>query len=172
MTPVYVLGRNLKIKFWWLVWIHSINGGTGGVIRATRLWILSFKVKSQNSLHAEILALLQDLITVAQSRNIKQLLVEINSQVLLNYMVIISAIYADCRSILLELKGSVMEHTPREANTIANLLPVYERKTKDPHMICNQPYVVFYASLSLVKYSLERDSMGNTSFRSVPLFYG
>ncbi|KAG5579720.1 hypothetical protein H5410_050347 [Solanum commersonii] len=119
MTPVYwhkLLGRILKLNFDGLYELHSTNGGTGGVIRATGLWVF----------HA--------------------------------------------KSILLQLKGSAMKHTPREANKVANLLEVYQKKTKDPHMICNQPYV-FDASLSLVKYALERDSMG-TSFRSVPSFYG
>lgn len=45
---------------------------------------------------------------------------------------------------------------------VADILAVYRRKMKEPHMICNQSYV-FDASPLLVKNALKRDAMGTGS---------
>ncbi|KAH0642079.1 hypothetical protein KY290_033684 [Solanum tuberosum] len=63
-----------------------------------------------------------------------------------------------------------MEHISREANTVADLLAVHARKTKDPN-ICRGLLYVFDASPSFISSALERDAMGTTSFRLVSLLH-
>jgi len=156
---------------------NSSNGGTGGVIRDhLGTWIVGFtrKIIARNALHAEVLALLHGL-NLAKSENLKHLPVETDSQVLLNTLysnnLIYSHIFADCRSLLLQLEGSSLKHIPKEANAIADLLAKNGRETKDPYMINNQT-LVFEASPSPAIDVLERDVIGTVTHRLVPLLYG
>ncbi|WMV22932.1 hypothetical protein MTR67_016317 [Solanum verrucosum] len=152
-------------------------GGTGGVIRDhLGTWIVGFscKVKVANAHHAELLALLHGL-KLAPKININHLLVETDSHVLLNTLEsakpIHSHIYLDCRSMLLLMGGSTMKHIMREANSVADILAEYGRKTMDPNMPMNKLFV-FEASFSFTLKALERDANGTISFRSVPFYFG
>ncbi|KAK4733420.1 hypothetical protein R3W88_007681 [Solanum pinnatisectum] len=144
---------------------NSKIGGTGGVIR-DRLgsWIVGFscKVKVVNAHHAELLALLHGL-NLAHKININHLLVEIDSQVLLNTLEsakpIHSHIYSDCKSMLLLMGGSTMKHIMSEANSVADILAEYGRKIMDPNMSMNKLFV-FGISPSFTLKALERDANG------------
>ncbi|KAK4707285.1 hypothetical protein R3W88_033132 [Solanum pinnatisectum] len=99
---------------------NSKMGGTSGVIRDhLGSWIAGFscKVKVVNAHHAELLALLHGL-NLAQKININHLLVETDSQVLLNTLEsskpIHSHIYSNYRSMLILMGGSIMNHIMRE----------------------------------------------------------
>ncbi|KAG5617139.1 hypothetical protein H5410_016963 [Solanum commersonii] len=59
------------------------------------------------------------------------------------------------------------DHTPWEANGVADALAEYGRKTKDPTMIVNKLHI-FDASPSFATNILERDANGTASARSVP----
>ncbi|WMV33834.1 hypothetical protein MTR67_027219, partial [Solanum verrucosum] len=118
------------------------SGGTGGVIRHHQgCWIMGFacKVRAQNVLHAQLVALLHGL-NLAKEK--KQLLVETDSQVLFNSFkgkyLIYSYIYADCRSLIQQMEEASLQHIRREANSVVDLLADYERTTKDPNMTINQ----------------------------------
>ncbi|WMV50182.1 hypothetical protein MTR67_043567, partial [Solanum verrucosum] len=83
---------------------NTNNGGTGGVLRNHMGdWItgLTCKVRVKNALHAESLVLLHGQ-NLAKSKNMKCLMVETDSQVLLNTLnsnnSLLSHIYSDCRS--------------------------------------------------------------------------
>ncbi|WMV57498.1 hypothetical protein MTR67_050883 [Solanum verrucosum] len=155
---------------------NTTNGGIGGVIRDHfGKWIAGFtcKIKAHNAHHEEILALLHGL-NLAKRLNLAHLQVETDSQVLLNNLNnnsrVYSHIYADCRAILQQMGRATMEHISREVNIVADLLAVHGRKTKDPNICIGQLYV-FDASPSLISSALERDAMGTTSLRLVPLLY-
>ncbi|KAK4737731.1 hypothetical protein R3W88_001428 [Solanum pinnatisectum] len=116
---------------------NTTNGGTGGILRDhLGNWISGFscKIKVVNARHAEILALLHGL-SLAKSLNINRLHVETDSQILINNIKsdtrIYSHIYDDCRSLLNQLEVT-SEHIMREANSVADLLAIYGRKSKDP----------------------------------------
>ncbi|KAG5629844.1 hypothetical protein H5410_001561 [Solanum commersonii] len=51
--------------------------------------------------------------------------------------------------------GSTMKHIMREANSVADILVEYGRKTMDPNMYMNK-LLVFEASLFFISKSLER----------------
>ncbi|WMV55305.1 hypothetical protein MTR67_048690 [Solanum verrucosum] len=112
---------------------NSSNGRTRGVIRDhLGMWIVGFtcKIKPRNVLHAEVLALLHGL-KLAKIKNLKHLLVENDSQVLLNTLYgnnLYSHIFADCKSLLLQLEGSSLKHILREPNAVADLLVNIEDK--------------------------------------------
>ncbi|KAH0676666.1 hypothetical protein KY285_024467 [Solanum tuberosum] len=61
-------------------------------------------------------------------------------------------------------------HVPREANRVADILAVHGRKSMDPGLDRNQPYI-FYASPSFVTKELDRDAMGTVTYKPVPLLY-
>jgi len=60
-----------------------------------------------------------------------------------------------------------MKHIMREANSVADILAEYGRKTMDPNMHMNKLFV-FEASPSFTLKALEGDANGTISFRSVP----
>ncbi|KAG5608354.1 hypothetical protein H5410_019635 [Solanum commersonii] len=74
-------------------------------------------------------------------------------------------IYGDTRGS--QMEEASLQHIQREANSVADLLADYGRTTKDPNMNINQ-LSVFDASLSFILKTLERDSTGTTSLRSIP----
>ncbi|WMV59346.1 hypothetical protein MTR67_052731 [Solanum verrucosum] len=140
---------------------NTTNGGTGGILRDhLGNWIAGFscKVKEVNAHHAEILALLHGL-SLAKRLNINRFHMETDSQVLINNIKSNTRIYShnydDCRSLLNQLEVTSMEHIMREAKSVADLLAIYRRKSKDPRL--GQP-LVFEASPSFIASSLERDA--------------
>uniref|UniRef100_M1BNG8 Reverse transcriptase n=1 Tax=Solanum tuberosum TaxID=4113 RepID=M1BNG8_SOLTU len=110
----------------------TINGGTGGIIRnhlGNRIAGFACKIKVENAYHAELLALLHGL-TLAKEKNFKHMiLVETDSQVLLNSLnndnPQYSHICADCRSLLQQLGAPPLKHVPREANRTVDALAEY-----------------------------------------------
>ncbi|KAK4717126.1 hypothetical protein R3W88_015464 [Solanum pinnatisectum] len=112
-------------------------------------WVTGFtcKVRVKNALHAESLALLHGL-NLAKSKNMKCLMVETDSQ-------------------LLQMECQLLKHIPREANRVADILAVHGRKSMDPDIDRNQPYI-FDASPSFVTKELDRDTMGTVTYRLVP----
>ncbi|XP_049368249.1 uncharacterized protein LOC125833151 [Solanum verrucosum] len=151
----------------------TVKGGTGGLIRNHSVqWITEFacKTKVDSAYQAKLLALLHGL-TLAKTKNIKKVLVETDSQVLLNSLYIDDAlcsnIRVDCRSLLQQLEGPTLHHPPREANGVVDALAEYGRKTKDPTMIVNKLHI-FDASPSFATNILEREANGIASARSVP----
>ncbi|KAK4738045.1 hypothetical protein R3W88_001742 [Solanum pinnatisectum] len=152
----------------------TTNGGTRGIL-GNHLgdWIAGFacKIKVENAYHAELLTLLHGL-TLAKEKNFKHIMVETDSQVLLNSLNNDSSQYshicADCRSLLQQLGAPPLKHVPREANGTANALAEYGKKSRDQIMIGNKLYI-FYASPSCITYELDRDANGTGSLRSVPL---
>ncbi|WMV22923.1 hypothetical protein MTR67_016308 [Solanum verrucosum] len=147
-------------------------GGTGGVIRDhLGTWIVGFscKVKVANAHHAELLALLHGL-KLAPKININHLLVETDSHVLLNTLEsakpIHSHIYLDCRSMLLLMGGSTMKHIMREANSVADILAEYGRKTMDPDMPMNNLNILSFGNGGSSDFG-NVGILGNSSFGRV-----
>ncbi|KAK4727019.1 hypothetical protein R3W88_031936 [Solanum pinnatisectum] len=154
---------------------NTNNGGTGGVLRNHMGdWITGFtcKVRVKNAHQAESLALLHGL-NLAKSKTMKCLMIETDSQVLLNSLnsnnSLLSHIYSDCRSLLLQMELQQLKHVPWEANRVADILAVHGKKSMDPGLDIN--LIFFYASPSFVTKELDRDAMRTVTYRSVPLLY-
>lgn len=62
-----------------------------------------------------------------------------------------------------------MKHITREANSVADILADYGRKTMDPNMQMNKLFVLDASPFFTLK-ALEGDANGTISFRSVPFF--
>ncbi|KAG5632808.1 hypothetical protein H5410_004525 [Solanum commersonii] len=60
-----------------------------------------------------------------------------------------------------------MKHIMTEANSVANILAEYGRKTMDPNMPMNK-WFVFEESPSFTLKALEGDANETISFRSIP----
>ncbi|WMV59614.1 hypothetical protein MTR67_052999 [Solanum verrucosum] len=69
-------------------------------------------------------------------------------------------------SMLLLMGGPTMKHIMGEANSVADILAEFGRKTMDANMSMNKLFV-FEASPSFTLKALEGDVNGTISFRSI-----
>lgn len=126
-------------------------GGAGGVFcDSTGQWIYDFEthLPSTNAIQAELLALYHGL-TIASNRRLCPLIVETDSQVLLQmgnprYLQLITA----CRSMIQELNIQQLSHTVREGNEVVDAVAKFGKTNirsppqsilyfEDPLLSCN-----------------------------------
>ncbi|KAH0674191.1 hypothetical protein KY284_025278 [Solanum tuberosum] len=113
--------------------------------------------------HAELLALLHGL-TLAKEKNLKR----IDSQVLRTSLNNNNTLYSHITLIAGLYCSSWKYVPPLKANRTADALAELGRKSKDPPMTRNYLYFLD-ASPSSITNVLERDAIGTTSLRSVPV---